>query len=82
MRLLNQGLEPLTSCAIQVSRVLPFNQTEVVGTYDWEGNLDTYELADAALTTLDIDDLELLQLTSSPRTTTLKTTKCWANSIE
>ena len=61
VRLLNQGLEPLTSCAIQVSRVLPFNQTEVVGTYDWEGNLDTYELADAALTTLDIDDLELLQ---------------------
>ena len=61
VRLLNQGLEPLTSCAIQVSRVLPFNQTEVLDTYEWQGNLGTYELVDAALTTLDIDDLELLQ---------------------
>ena len=46
--------------------MLPFNQTEV-GTYDWEGNLDTYELADAALTTMDIDDLELSNLTRRRR---------------
>ena len=55
VRLMNQGLDTLTSCSIQVSRQLPFNQTEVIGTYDWTGSLATYEVTTAELTGLAID---------------------------
>ena len=52
VRMMNNGLDTLTSCTIQVSKLLPFNQTEVIGSADWEGELATYEF-----TTVDLIDV-------------------------
>ncbi len=49
IRLMNLGLEDLTSCSVQISKVLPFNQTEVVGTEEWEGLLGTYDFTTVEL---------------------------------
>lgn len=49
VRMMNNGLDTLTACTIQVSKLLPFNQTEVIGTSDWEGSLGTYEFTSVDL---------------------------------
>ena len=49
VRMMNNGLDTLTSCTIQVSKILPFNATEVLGTVDWAGSLGTYEFATVEL---------------------------------
>jgi|GEM_PF-217876 len=49
IRLMNNGLDALTSCSIQVSKFLPFNQTEVIGTETWEGLLGTYDFTTVEL---------------------------------
>ena len=46
---LNNGLDTLTSCSIQISKFLPFNQTEVIGTETWEGLLGTYDFTTVEL---------------------------------
>jgi len=46
---MNNGLEALTSCSIQISKFLPFNQTEVIGTEAWEGLLGTYDFTTVEL---------------------------------
>lgn len=51
VRLMNNGLDTLTACTIQVSKLLPFNQTEVLGSTDWQGELGTYDY-----TTVDLLD--------------------------
>ena len=55
VRMMNNGLDTLTSATIQVSKLLPFNQTEVVGTADWEGALGTYEFTTVELIDAVID---------------------------
>ena len=52
VRMMNNGLDTLTSCTIQVSKLLPFNQTEIIGSADWQGELATYEF-----TTVDLIDV-------------------------
>ena len=54
VRLMNNGLDSLTACTIQVSRLLPFNQTEVLGSSDWQGELGTYDY-----TTVDLLDVAI-----------------------
>lgn len=49
IRMMNQGLDTLTACTIQVSKLLPFNQTEVIGSAEWEGSLATYEFTTVPL---------------------------------
>ena len=55
VRLMNNGLDTLTSCTIQVSKLLPFNQTEVIGSADWEGQLTTYDFTVVDLVDATID---------------------------
>lgn len=57
VRMMNQGLDTLTACTIQVSKLLPFNQTEVLGTADWEGALGTYEYTTVPLIDVVVDEL-------------------------
>ena len=55
VRLMNNGLDTLTSCTIQVSKMLPFNQTEVIGSSEVSGiSLTTYEF-----TTVSVMDVAL-----------------------
>lgn len=54
VRLMNNGLDTLTACTIQVSKLLPFNQTEVLGSSDWQGELGTYDY-----TTVDLLDVAI-----------------------
>ena len=55
VRLMNNGLDTLTACTIQVSKLLPFNQTEVVGSADWEGELGTYDFTTVNLLDATVD---------------------------
>ncbi len=55
VRLMNNGLDTLTACTIQVSKLLPFNQTEVLGSADWEGELGTYEFTTVELLDAQVD---------------------------
>lgn len=55
VRMMNNGLDTLTACTIQVSKLLPFNQTEVIGSADWEGQLGTYEYTTVELIDAVID---------------------------
>jgi len=54
IRMMNNGLDTLTECNIQVSKLLPFNATEVMETVSWEGALGKYDL-----TTVDLIDVVL-----------------------
>jgi hypothetical protein len=45
VRIINNGLEPLTSCIFQASTLFG---TDLL-TYEWTGNLDTYEIIDVEL---------------------------------
>lgn len=54
IRMMNNGLDTLTSATIEVSKLLPFNATEVIGSVDWEGALGTYDF-----TTVDVLDVVL-----------------------
>ena len=54
IRMMNNGVDPLTSATIEVSKLLPFNVTEVIGSVDWQGALETYEY-----TTVDVLDVVL-----------------------
>ena len=49
IRMMNNGLDTLTSATIEVSKLLPFNATEVIGTVDWEGELGTYDFTTVSL---------------------------------
>ena len=49
IRMMNNGLEPLTFATIEVSKALPFNAMEVIGSVDWQGVLETYEYASVEL---------------------------------
>lgn len=49
IELLNQGLDTLNQCTIEVSRSLPFGQVEVLSETSWEGALSTYESATVEL---------------------------------
>lgn len=55
VRMMNNGLDTLTACTIQVSKLLPFNQTEVIGSADWTGSLATYEYTTVELIDAVID---------------------------
>ena len=55
VRLMNKGLDILTSCTIQVSKLLPLNQTEVVGSVNWQGELGTYEFTTVELFDVTVD---------------------------
>ena len=55
VRLMNNGLDTLTACTIQVSKVLPFNQSEVLGSSDWQGELGTYDYTTVDLLDVTID---------------------------
>ncbi len=46
VRVQNTGTEPLTSASIEAKR-----GTTVLGTYEWTGNLDTYEVAEVTVAT-------------------------------
>jgi len=52
--MMNNGLDTLTSATIEVSKLLPFNATEVIGSVDWEGELGTYDF-----TTVDLMEVVL-----------------------
>jgi thiol-disulfide isomerase/thioredoxin len=56
VRMMNQGLDTLTSCTIQISKLLPFNQTEVLGSADWTGSLATYEFTTVSLIDVVLDN--------------------------
>ena len=55
VRLVNNGLDTLTSCTIQVSELLPFNEIGVIDTVNWEGGLNTYEYATVDLLDVPVD---------------------------
>jgi len=54
IRMMNNGLDTMTSATIEVSKLLPFNATEVIGSVDWEGELGTYDF-----TTVDLMEVVL-----------------------
>ena len=54
IRMMNNGLDTLTSATIEVSKLLPFNASEVIGSVDWEGTLGTYDF-----TTVDLLEVVL-----------------------
>lgn len=57
VRLMNNGLDTLTACTIQVSKLLPFNQTEIIGSSDWQGELGTYDFTTVDLLDVAIDGM-------------------------
>lgn len=66
VRLMNNGLDTLTSCTIEVSKLLPFNQTEVIGSTEWEGQLGTYDFTTVDLldATIDGETIFVFEVTS------------------
>ena len=55
VRMMNNGLDTLTAATVEVSKLLPFNATEVIGTVDWQGELGTYDFTTVSLMDVVID---------------------------